>query len=79
MKLNVTQEGQRCLSMRLPRWLYLNSLGVTLIALRRDVPIRPRQARRALRAVKKAMRKHHLQTLVQVEVVTDNNTVNIDV
>jgi len=81
MKLNVSvndSDKPRIFSFSIPRWLYLNQLGVSLIAMRRDVPIKPRQARRCLRAVKKVMRQQGITRICEIDVDTKGAVVHID-
>lgn len=77
MKLNINTDG-KAINFGIPRWVYLNRLGVSLIAMRRDVPISPRQARKALRAVKKVMREHDIHSIVRVEVDAEGTKVIVD-
>ena len=77
MKLNISTDG-RVINFGIPRWIYLNKLGVSLISMRRDVPFSPRQARKALREVRKVMKEYDIPSIVRVEVETDGTTVIID-
>ena len=77
MKLYVTEDGQRLFRLSLPRWLYLNSIGATFFAWRKEVPISARQMRKSVRAIKKVLRQKKLTSIAHVEVKTGD--VNVDV
>ena len=77
MKLNINADG-RVINFGIPRGVYLNRLGVSLIAMRKDVPFSPRQARKALREVRKVMKEHDIPSIVRIEVDTDGTKVIID-
>lgn len=53
----------------LPRFLYMNGLAVSVIAVFAAKGISPRQARKALRAVKETMREYNLTSICDVEVI----------
>ena len=81
MKLNISVKDAakpRVFSFSIPRWFYMNSLGVSLIAMKKDVPVSPRQARKALRAVKMVMRQQGISRIAEVEVCTKAADVTID-
>ena len=78
MKLKVTQTDDRNIALSLPRWLYMNGLAVSIITMRRDVPISPRQARKCLRAVKKTMRAKGIRSIAEVEVNAGDTQVHIN-
>jgi len=79
MKLRIETEDTRNFHLSIPRWLYMNSLAVSIITLRREIPISPRQARKSLRAVKRAMRSGKIKTIVEIEVNTADTQVHIEV
>jgi len=77
MKLNINTEG-KVINFGIPRWIYLNQLGISLIAMHKDVPFSPRQARKSLRAVKRVMKEHNIPSIVCVEVDAEGAKVIID-
>ncbi len=79
MKIDVKEAEKRIIRIGIPRWLYMNSLGISIAAMRREVPFSPKQARKSLRAVKKAMKKYGIKTVAQIEVDTGDTQVSIEI
>ena len=79
MKIVINNLGteKKPFRLRLPRWLYMNSVFVTLLASKKSSEFTPKQARRALRAVKKAMREHKIKRLATISVEAKDANVEI--
>ncbi len=76
MKIHIEADG-KLHKISIPRWLYLNRIGISLIALCRDVPFTPRQGRKAVKAVKKVMKEYEMTSIATIEIDEKNSKVSI--
>ena len=78
MKVTVTENGESRTVFKMPNGMLLNRLAVTMLTWKREVPFSGRQARKSLKAVKKAMREYNIEQLATITVECDDGT-NVDI
>ncbi len=76
MKIHI-EADEKNFKISIPRWLYMNKLGISLLALRKDVPFTPKQGRKALKAIKKTMKEYDLSAIATVEIDEKDSKINI--
>lgn len=76
MKIHI-EADEKNFKISVPRWLYMNRLGISLLALRKDVPFTPKQGRKAVKAIKKAMKEYDLSSIATVEIDEKDSKVDI--
>lgn len=77
MKVTVTENGESQTVFQMPNALILNRLAVTMLTWKREVPFSGRQARKSLKAVKKAMKEYNIEHFATITVDSEDETVDI--
>jgi len=78
MKIHI-EADEKNFKISIPRWLYMNQLGISILALRKDVPFTPKQGRKAVRAVKKVMKEYEMTSIATIEIEEKDSKVNVSI
>lgn len=76
MKIHI-EADEKTFKISIPRWLYMNRLGISLLALRKDVPFTPKQGRKAVKAVKKVMKEYEMTSIATIEIEDKGDKISV--